>query len=114
MYVLGIICHGQHEAAAALLADGKVIAAAEEERFSRIKFDSSFPKQAIQYCLDYAGIKSSQLSAVGFGFDPRRKLAEKAAHILKFLPESMTLVKIRGKLLDRMNRIVEQVREELD
>lgn len=114
MYVLGIICHGQHEAAAALLADGKVIAAAEEERFSRIKFDSSFPKQAIQYCLDYAGIKSSQLSAVGFGFDPRRKLAEKAAHILKFLPESMTLVKTRGKLLDRMNRIVEQVREELD
>ncbi len=51
MYILGISCF-YHDAAAALLKDGVLIAAAEEERFSRNKHDSGYPTHAVAYCLD--------------------------------------------------------------
>ena len=54
-YVLGISAF-YHDAAAALLRDGDIIAAAQEERFTRKKYDPSFPKNAIDYCLRQAGI----------------------------------------------------------
>ena len=56
MNILGISCY-YHDAAAALLQDGQLIAASEEERFSRIKHDFGFPSMAIQFCLDSAGIR---------------------------------------------------------
>jgi len=65
MYILGISCY-YHDSAAALLKDGKVVAAVEEERFSREKNDDGFPKQAINYCLKAAGITSSDLACVAF------------------------------------------------
>jgi len=65
MYILGFSCYF-HDAASVLLKDGQLIAAAEEERFSRIKHDSSFPKNAIRFCLDQGGIQSSELSYVVF------------------------------------------------
>lgn len=65
MKVLGISCY-YHDAAAAILDNGKVIAAAEEERFSRIKHDSGFPKKAIDFCLEKAGVTSKQLNWVVF------------------------------------------------
>ena len=54
MKILGISCF-YHDAAAALIKDGQIVAAAEEERFSRIKHDFDFPENAIKFCLDYAG-----------------------------------------------------------
>jgi carbamoyltransferase len=65
MYTLGISCY-YHDSAAAILKDGKVIAAVEEERFSRKKFDDSFPKMAINWCLEEAGITPDQIDAVAF------------------------------------------------
>ena len=65
MYILGISCY-YHDSAAALLKDGKVVAAVEEERFSREKNDDGFPKQAINYCMKAAGIASSDLACVAF------------------------------------------------
>jgi len=65
MYVLGISCY-YHDSAAALLKDGNVIAAVEEERFSREKNDDGFPKQAIDYCLKAAGIRGKDLACVAF------------------------------------------------
>lgn len=65
MYILGISCF-YHDSAACLIRDGEILAAANEERFTRKKHDASFPKQAIQYCLEYAGISSSDLDYVGF------------------------------------------------
>jgi len=65
MYILGISCY-YHDSAAALLKDGKVVAAAEEERFSREKNDDGFPKLAINYCLREAGITSNDLACVAF------------------------------------------------
>jgi len=65
MYILGISCY-YHDSAAALLKDGQVIAAVEEERFSREKNDDGFPKHAIDYCLKEAGITGSDLACVAF------------------------------------------------
>ena len=65
MYVLGISCY-YHDSAAALLKDGHVVAAVEEERFSREKNDDSFPGQAINYCMKTAGISGNDLACVAF------------------------------------------------
>lgn len=65
MYILGISCF-YHDSAACLVKDGQIVAAAEEERFSRIKHDNNFPHQAVKYCLEKAGIKSRDLSYVAF------------------------------------------------
>ena len=65
MYILGISCY-YHDSAACVLKDDKVIAAVEEERFSRKKFDDSFPKSAIDYCMNEAGISQNDLDCVAF------------------------------------------------
>jgi carbamoyltransferase len=65
MYILGISCF-YHDAAACLLKDGEIIAAAQEERFTRIRHDQDFPTQAIKYCLKEAGITIDQVDYVGF------------------------------------------------
>ncbi len=61
MYVLGISCY-YHDSAAAILKDGKIIAAIEEERFSRKKFDDGFPDSAIKWCLNQANIIPKEIS----------------------------------------------------
>ena len=65
MRILGISCFF-HDSAAALLEDGKLIAAAEEERFTRIKHDYDFPRHAIKFCLDHAQINGKELDYVVF------------------------------------------------
>jgi carbamoyltransferase len=72
MHILGISCY-YHDSAAALLVDGMVIAAAEEERFSRKKHDSGFPAQAIDFCLRSAGITPQDLDYVAFYEKPLLK-----------------------------------------
>ena len=73
MYVLGISCF-YHDAAAAIIHDGVVIAAAEEERFSRIKHDHGFPKLAVEFCLRQAGITTHDLAHVVFYEKPLVKM----------------------------------------
>lgn len=65
MYILGISAY-YHDSAAALIKDGEIIAAAQEERFTRIKHDHNFPSNAVKFCLKYAGITASDLEAVVF------------------------------------------------
>ena len=65
MDILGISCF-YHDSAACLLRDGKIVAAAQEERFSRIKHDPRFPKGAIQYCLEEGAVSPSDLDYVVF------------------------------------------------
>lgn len=72
MHILGISCF-YHDSAAALLADGKLVAASEEERFSRLKHDAGFPSQAIEFCLRTAGISSRDLDYVVFYEKPLEK-----------------------------------------
>ncbi|MDQ4080397.1 MAG: hypothetical protein M3125_06525, partial [Gemmatimonadota bacterium] len=64
-YILGLSAF-YHDSAVALLCDGEIIAAAQEERFTRKKGDAGFPANALRYCLSSAGIASSDLTAVGF------------------------------------------------
>ena len=65
MYNLGISCY-YHDSAAAILKNGHVLAAVEEERFSRKKFDDGFPSLAIKWCLDEAGIQPNQIDSIAF------------------------------------------------
>ncbi|MFH1812401.1 MAG: carbamoyltransferase N-terminal domain-containing protein [Pseudomonadota bacterium] len=69
--VLGISAF-YHDAAAALIVDGKIVAAAQEERFSRTKHDPRFPLRAVQYCLDRAGMSAAGLDVVAFYDKPLR------------------------------------------
>ncbi|OGU16487.1 MAG: hypothetical protein A2076_02835 [Geobacteraceae bacterium GWC2_53_11] len=63
MYILGISAY-YHDAAAALIQDGRIVAAAQEERFTRKKHDPDFPKNAVRFCLEQAGISLGDLEAV--------------------------------------------------
>ncbi|MEX1254796.1 MAG: carbamoyltransferase [Dehalococcoidia bacterium] len=68
MQVLGINSY-LHDSSAALIKDGRLVFAAEEERFSRIKKDARFPRLAIQAALDHAGIEFSELEGIAFGWN---------------------------------------------
>lgn len=87
--ILGISCY-YHEAAAALLVDGKIVAATAEERFSRIKHDASFPEQAIEFCLKYGKIKPRDLDWVVFYEKPFRKFERNLTVSLENFPSSLS------------------------
>src|SRR5262249_14792064 len=70
--ILGISAF-YHDSAAALVIDGEIVAAAQEERFTRKKHDFHFPTNAIDYCLAQAGLQPSDLSYVGFYDKPLTK-----------------------------------------
>jgi carbamoyltransferase len=87
MDILGISCYF-HDAAAVLIRDGQLIAAAEEERFSRKKHDYSFPQHAIDFCLQTAGIRSQDLDYVSFFEKPFVKLERLLLTSLQTFPRS--------------------------
>jgi len=85
-YVLGISAF-YHDSAAALLCDGEIVAAAQEERFTRKKGDASFPSNAVEYCLTTAGIKANDLAFVGFYDKPLLKFERIFETYLGVAPE---------------------------
>jgi len=85
MYILGIDCF-YHDSAACILKDGKVIAAAEEERFTRIKHDVNFPINAIKYCLKEASIDISQVDYIAFYEKPLIKFERVLHQFLETFP----------------------------
>jgi carbamoyltransferase len=85
VYVLGISAF-YHDSAAALITDGRIVAAAEEERFTRKKFDSRFPRNAVQYCLDEAGIALGGVDHVVFYDKPFLKFERLLETYLAFAP----------------------------
>jgi len=87
MYILGISCY-YHDSAACLLKDGVVIAAAQEERFTRIRHDQEFPGQAIKYCLRQAGITIDQVDYVGFYDKPLIKFERILEQYMATWPKS--------------------------
>ncbi len=108
MYILGINAyHG--DASAAIVHDGKLVAAAEEERFNRKKHCAGFPALAIRYCLDAAGITAAELDHVGISRDP-------SAHLHKKILFSITrLSGLSGMITARLANAakVRNLREEL-
>ncbi len=87
MNILGISCY-YHDAAAALLRDGQLVAAAEEERFTRIKHDYDYPESAIKFCLEAGGIKGSDVDYVAFFEKPFRKFDRILMTVLQTYPQS--------------------------
>jgi len=83
--ILGISAF-YHDSAAALVVDGQVVAAAQEERFTRSKHDSGFPAHAIEYCLQAAGLNPGQLDYVGFYDKPLLKFERLLETYLSFAP----------------------------
>ena len=88
MYALGISCY-YHDSAAALLRDGRVVAAVEEERFTRVKFDDSFPANAIHWCLEDAGITPADVETVAFYDKPVLKLERLLDNYITFAPRGL-------------------------
>ena len=86
MYILGISAF-YHDSAACLLKDGEIIAAAQEERFTRKKHDSRFPKNAIQYCIEEAQISVNQIDNVVFYEKPFLKFERLLETYLAFAPK---------------------------
>src|SRR6187401_1324638 len=85
MRILGISAF-YHDSAAALVVDGKVVAAAQEERFTRRKHDPGFPAHAVRYCLEAAGIKADELDHVVFYEKPFLKFERLLETYLAFAP----------------------------
>lgn len=95
VYVLGINAH-HADASAALLKNGELIAAIEEERIRRIKHWAGFPTEAIRFCLSEAGIGFNELQAIAISRDPRAKWLKKARFMMAH-PEAVGFA-IRGRL----------------
>jgi len=87
VHILGISCY-YHDAAAALIRDGQLIAAAEEERFTRKKHDYDFPHKAIEFCLSEAGIRGEDLDYVVFYEKPLVKFERLLLTTMQTFPRS--------------------------
>ncbi len=89
VYILGVSAY-YHDSAAALIKNGTIIAAAQEERFTRKKHDAAFPKQAIQYCLEEAGIRLSEVTHVVFYDKPLLKFERILETYLSYVPKGFS------------------------
>jgi carbamoyltransferase len=87
-YILGLSAY-YHDSAACLLRDGEILAAAQEERFSRIKGDASFPCCAVDYCLNAANIRPRDLAFVGFYDKPLLKFERILETYLSIAPRGL-------------------------
>lgn len=93
-FYLGIVGLGDHDAAAAIVDEnGRVLAAAEEERYTRIKFDPSFPVNSIRCCLAAAGITIEDVAEIGYYFEPRLYSTERLVYGIWNLHHIPTLIK---------------------
>jgi carbamoyltransferase len=88
MNILGISAF-YHDSAACLVQDGKIISAAQEERFTRKKHDASFPKNAVEFCLKQGGIQTSDLDYVGFYDKPFVKFERILETYLSIAPKGL-------------------------
>jgi len=86
MYILGISAF-YHDSAACLLKDGEIVAAAQEERFTRVKHDADFPSHAIQYCLSATQIEASEIDNIVFYEKPFLKFERLLETYLAFAPK---------------------------
>ncbi|MEQ1574347.1 MAG: carbamoyltransferase [Vicinamibacterales bacterium] len=84
--VLGISAF-YHDSAACLVVDGEIVAAAQEERFTRKKHDHGFPAHAVRYCLDHAGVRADELTGVGFYDKPILKFDRLLETYLTYAPK---------------------------
>ena len=109
MYILGINAY-HADASAAVICNGQLVAAAEEERFNRIKHCAGFPRQAVRYCLSEAGIKPEELTHIAIARDIRARLDKKLLYALKIPQMALRRLVPQGKFAT----IKEEVARALD
>ena len=118
MYILGISAF-YHDSAACLLKDGEILAAAQEERFTRKKHDAGFPYHAVKYCLKVANISASQIDNVVFYEKPFVKFERLLETYLAFAPKGfINFAKampswIKEKLFQK-SLLIKKLKETLD
>lgn len=118
MYILGLSAF-YHDSAACLLKNGEIIAAAQEERFTRNKHDAGFPHYAIQYCLEEAGISANQIDNVVFYEKPFVKFERLLETYLAFAPKGFTSfakampIWIKDKLFQK-SALISELKSTLD
>ena len=113
MYVLGLSCY-YHDSSAALLKDGVIVAAAEEERFTRKKHDSSFPINAIKYCMESQNIDVNNIDYIGFYEKPLLKFERALSQHLESFPLSFkTFISSMPSWINEKLRVVSAINKEL-
>ena len=118
MFILGLSAY-YHDSAACLLKDGEIIAAAQEERFTRKKHDADFPQNAIKYCLKEANISANQIDNVVFYEKPFVKFERLLETYLAFAPKGFTSfakampVWIKDKLFQK-TALIKKLKSTLD
>ncbi len=113
MYILGISCY-YHDASAALLKDGVLVAAAQEERFTRKKHDTSFPINAIKYCLQSQNISIDSIDYIGFYEKPLLKFERVLFQHLQMFPLSLkTFLSSMPSWINEKLRIIKTIRKKL-
>ena len=112
-FILGISAF-YHDSAACVLSDGKIVAAAQEERFTRKKGDASFPENAVRFCLDRAGIQSGDLTFVAFYDKPLLKFERILETYLSVAPKGLRQFLMAGPLWIKEKLFMDRsLREEL-
>jgi carbamoyltransferase len=112
MIILGINAH-HADAAAAIVVDGKLVAAAEEERFRRLKHWAGFPSVSIEYCLRAAGVSLNDVDHVAVNRDPNARLVQRAKFVLARRPSIGAIrrrLENRAKIRDLRTELVETFR----
>src|SRR5580658_5767170 len=121
MRVLGISAF-YHDSAAALIEDGQILSAAQEERFTRRKHDARFPRLAIEYCLGQSGLSLSEIDYVAFYDKPFLKFERLLETYLAFAPHGFTSFRralpiwLREKLFQKslLAKELKQISQPLD
>ena len=113
IYILVISCY-YHDASAALLKDGVIVAGAEEERFTRKKHDTSFPTHAIKFCLEHEGITIKEVSYIGFYEKPLLKFERLMYQHLEHFPKSLKMfLKSTPSWINEKLRVIKTIRKKL-
>lgn len=113
MKILGISAY-YHDSAAALVVDGKIVSAAQEERFTRKKHTAEFPAQAIQFCLQYSGLNLNELDAVVFYDKPFLKFERLLETYFAFAPKGLlSFLKAMPVWLSEKLFLKKRIRDEL-
>jgi len=117
MNILGISAF-YHDSAAALVQDGKIVAAAQEERFTRKKHDPDFPSNAVRFCLDFAGLKIDELDAIVFYDKPLLKFERLLETYYGYAPKGiasfMTAIPVWLKENMFLKRLIHQELRDLE
>lgn len=112
IYILGFNAF-QHDSAASIIKNGKIIACIAEERYNLIKHTGDFPINAIKFCLKEAGIGVEDLDHVAFYWKPFKGTFRRFLHILKFFPKSISLLSYRGGRWKKIKNVHKEFKEKV-